>query len=290
MDLTGGGHALVIRVPKTWAGAHMLTYGNDNRFYTRDMNGRWFMDVPEIRSAFSLAEATAERIRRFRLERIGDIVADETPVLLNGPARIVVHLCPLVSFEPGYRCNIQAVRAGRFPFKPMATRGWAPAVDFDGDYVYTAARKPDKDDGYNKLFRNGCMETVDSGMLQVWEQGGKPVKAIPPSAFERDIFESVSESLTVLKAADVQPPLLLMLSFLGVRGYAMSVGPSNWHPNMRLIARDNLIVPELFVDTFDLSKGQVAKLMRPLFDAIWNACGWEASPNYAANGEWGSGR
>ena len=123
--LASGGYALVIRVPKTWAGAHMLTYGKDNRFYTRGANGRTLMDVPEIRSAFSLAEATAEKIRRFRLERIGNILADETPVSLNGTARIVIHLCPLASFEPGYRCDLEAVRGNRTKLHPMRARGWA---------------------------------------------------------------------------------------------------------------------------------------------------------------------
>lgn len=73
-----GGWALVIRIRKTWAGAHMVTYNDDFRFYTRHQGGRRPMDVPEIRSAFTLAETTMEKINRFRLERLANILAGET--------------------------------------------------------------------------------------------------------------------------------------------------------------------------------------------------------------------
>jgi hypothetical protein len=254
VGLAAGGYALVIRVPKTWSGAHMLTYNKDNRFYTRDMNGRRLMDVPEIRSSFSLAEATIERIRRFRLERIGDIVADETPVVLSGPSRVVVHLLPLVSFEPGHRCNLQAVRGNQqLPFKPMAASGWTPAVDFDGDYVHRGSRASAPSEGYSKLFRNGCIETVDTEILAPWEQTGKVIKSFPAGIFEKYIFESVHNSLAVLREAGIESPLFVMLSFLGVRGYSMAVDHRWGNYSARAIGRDNLIVPELLVESLDLS-------------------------------------
>jgi hypothetical protein len=286
VELAGGGHALVIRVPKTWAGAHMLTYGKDNRFYTRDMNGRRLMDVPEIRAAFSLAEVTAERIRRFRMERIGDIVADETPVKLNGTARIVVHLCPLVSFESGYRCDLQSVRKSSNALRPMRANGWTPAVDFDGDFSYADSGGPENQFGYNKLFRSGCMEIVDAGGLRCRETAGEVERYFPSGVFEKWIFEAVHQAFPVLKLAATPPPLLLMLSFLDVRGYRMYVGPQYWGGVARVIARDNLILPEVLVESVDITVEQVARLMRPLFDSVWNACGWEQSLNYDEEGKW----
>src|SRR5204863_8975124 len=65
VTLAEGGHALVIRIPKTWAGAHMLTYNGDNRFYIRHGGGRRLMDVPEIRSAFVFPETIRDKIERF---------------------------------------------------------------------------------------------------------------------------------------------------------------------------------------------------------------------------------
>src|SRR5207244_5600049 len=96
--LAGGGNVLVIRVRKTWAGAHMVTYNGDNRFYTRHGGARRMMDVTEIRSAFTLAESTIERIQRFRLERLSAVLGDDTPCPLGGKAALVFHIVPLRAF------------------------------------------------------------------------------------------------------------------------------------------------------------------------------------------------
>ena len=94
------------------------------------------------------------------------------------------------------------------------------------------------------------------------------------------------EAFAVLKLARIEPPAFLMLSFLGVRGYWMYVGPQWAGSGARTIGRDNLIAPELVLDTYDLDEAQTATLMRPLFDSIWNACGWERSINYDEQGKW----
>jgi predicted HTH transcriptional regulator len=92
VPLAKGGEALVIRVRKTWAGAHMVTYNGDNRFYIRHGGGRRLMDMPEIRSAFSLAENTIERIQRFRMERLSSILSGDAPCALGDKTAIVFHI------------------------------------------------------------------------------------------------------------------------------------------------------------------------------------------------------
>ena len=90
--LAGGGHALVIGVRKTWAGAHMVTYNGDNRFYIRHGGGRRLLDVEEIRSAFVFPETIRDKIERFRLNRLGDILTDESVCKLGQKAALVVHM------------------------------------------------------------------------------------------------------------------------------------------------------------------------------------------------------
>lgn len=63
--LSAGGHALVIRIRKSWAGAHMVTYNGDNRFYVRHGGGRRMLDIAEIRSAFVLPENIRDKIELF---------------------------------------------------------------------------------------------------------------------------------------------------------------------------------------------------------------------------------
>ncbi len=80
----------------------------------------------------------------------------------------------------------------------------------------------------------------------------------------------------------MEPPLLLMLSLLGVAGYIMAVDPCIPFPLEHSIDRDALLIREVMIDTF---KDDPAKFMRPLFDAVWNAAGWSGSINYDQEGK-----
>jgi hypothetical protein len=75
-----------------------------------------------------------------------------------------------------------------------------------------------------------------------------------------------------------------MLSLIGISGYTMHRNSRflHWdggHP----IDRDALIIPEIMIEDFDCNPG---KVMKPAFDAIWNAAGWPRSINYDKEGNW----
>jgi predicted HTH transcriptional regulator len=72
---------LLLRIPRSWAGPHMVVYKNWSRFFSRGSRGKVQLDVHEIRAAFVAAETAYERIRRFRAERVSRILARETPTV-----------------------------------------------------------------------------------------------------------------------------------------------------------------------------------------------------------------
>src|SRR5260370_3183432 len=190
IELTSGGWMLVVRVPKTWAGAHMLTYNNDFRFYTRDIAGRRLMDATEIRSAFTFADTTMDKVNRFRFERLGNIVAGETPQQMLGNSFIVVHLVPLRSFEPNFRADLSAIRDSSQKLRPLCSAGWNHSEDFDGFFTYTPSNG--KALSYCYAFRNGCFEAVESGLLTPREKGtDKEYRGIPSVSYEKDILRSI---------------------------------------------------------------------------------------------------
>jgi predicted HTH transcriptional regulator len=93
--------ALVVRVPRSINGPHGVYYrGNKHgKFYTRSSNGKHPMDVGELRNAFNLSETIIDRIRNFRMDRVGKIIADETPVHLVNNPKVTLHLLPENSFS-----------------------------------------------------------------------------------------------------------------------------------------------------------------------------------------------
>ena len=276
IPLTLGGSILVIRVPKSWALPHVVKLGGGFRFYSRNANGKYPLDVGELRSLFALSETTAQRIRSFRQERLSLIVAGETPVVMESGAKIVLHLIPLSAFDPALRLDLSGLAHEAGMLEPMSASGWnGPRYNFDGLLTYTDRQGASS--SYLQLFRSGIIETVNTSLLSRRMER----QIIPGIAYERALIRAVQKYFAIEQRLGVEPPCFLMLSLLGVKGYAISASElwDEGHP----IDRDALIIPEVLVDSF---AGPPGAVLRPLFDAVWNAAGWPGSANYTAAGVW----
>jgi hypothetical protein len=86
---------LVMRVPRSWAGPHMVAYKRLSRFYSRNSAGKYQLDVGEIRAAFNSSQTAQAAVRDFRIERLSRITADQGGVPLLAGAKVVMHLIPL---------------------------------------------------------------------------------------------------------------------------------------------------------------------------------------------------
>jgi hypothetical protein len=72
--------------------------------------------------------------------------------------------------------------------------------------------------------------------------------------------------------------VVVALSLIGTRGLKMS-GVEEGYP----IPVDRLILPEAIVQEFSTPVG---KILKPMLDLVWNACGQPASENFDADGNW----
>ena len=102
-EITGWGEdghdfLILIRIPQSFASPHMVTFKGTSRFFSRNSAGKYQLDVNEIRTAFLATDSQAERITRFRQDRLDKIVADETPVALSSPHGVVLHVIPIRPF------------------------------------------------------------------------------------------------------------------------------------------------------------------------------------------------
>ena len=115
--------ALVIRVPKSWISPHRVIYDGHDKFYSRSSNGKYPLDVGELRIAFNLSETITERIRNFRLDRISKIFANETPVPFYDNAKIVLHIIPIISFNPAQSYDISKMASYPSNMPPIGVNG-----------------------------------------------------------------------------------------------------------------------------------------------------------------------
>jgi len=110
-------------------------------------------------------------------------------------------------------------------------------------------------------------------------------KYIPSIAFEENLVGAYESYVGILRELGVPTPVAVCLSLLEVKGYRMGVS-NEYYPfseELGPIDRNDLLLPDAVVEDLSLDAGTV---LRPLFDLIWNAAGWERSLNYDENGRW----
>jgi Putative DNA-binding domain len=270
------GFVIVIKVPKSWNSPHMVTFKNSSRFFVRRSTLKTQLDVTEIRSAFIASESLSERIRQFRSDKIAKIIADETPVPLRQKPKIVLHVLPVESFTTGSSIDISLFEKESIELNTMIqdNRYSASRYNFDGFCTYDSFLMYEKEGVYHsyvQIFRNSSIESVTTK-----EFSELSLKTLLIKKYcEVNLTEAVKQHLKSLQSKlEINPPILIMISLLGVRGYG--VKKSEDRDQKYEIDRDHLIIPELFVQSYD---EKVSDILRPAFDAIYQACGYPRSEN-----------
>lgn len=264
---------IVLRMPRSWASPHMVKYGGTSRFYSRDSRGKHQLDVSEIRAAFLASETTAERVRDFRADRLAKIVAREGAVPLEDGPKVVLHLAPISAFGSAEKYNLHVLHGHPKMETIPGQAGW-DRWNFDGYVRSNYIEAAGKCFAYVQAFHNGIIESADTYCLS--SDLSQRDKGISSHYFERKVLGAVQTYLSLQAELGVSPPILVMLTLLGVKGYAMLAPYRGYYDRMDgEIDRDDLLVPESLVQSFEYDLGEV---MRPILDQVWNAAGQQSSP------------
>lgn len=277
IPLDNGKTAIIIRVGRSWVSPHRVTFKGHDKFYSRNSSGKYPLDVGELRIAFTLSETITERIKRFREERIASLYANETPVPMNKGPKIVLHLLPVVSF--GGQSVTYATATPHM--KPMRNTQWNTRYTLEGFLNYSQWDNV-ATQSYVHLYRNGIIESVEGSLIALSSTDNQEGRYID-SFYEHLIIEVVPNYVENLKKIDVPCPVFVFLTLVHVKGLTMRIAfrPPMFKPNV--IDRDVLMLPEVTIEDYDIG---AARLMKPVFDAVWNACGYAGSFNYNDKGEW----
>lgn len=280
IDLGNSTSVILMHIPRSWMAPHMVTFNDSSRFFSRASNGKFQLDVTELRNAFLLSETKAERIRYFRADRLSKIIAGETPVSVYETAKIVLHIVPL---------DFDGQRISMFPMAPELNQLYAPIYSDGGSYrynidgllTYKQYVRDTKVASYLQLFRNGALEAVEGYMLDPRPYG--PI--LPDSMYEPELIKTLPRYTRLLKVLGIEPPLFVMLSLVGVYGYYFDLPKrilhQAGHEEPVVIDRNVIQIPEIMLDSYNFSPEEV---LRPCFDAIWNAAGFAQCLNYDEEG------
>ena len=164
---------------------------------------------------------------------------------------------------------------------PIGSTGFNPRFNSDG-LLRDAPGSDWNSDGFLQLFRNGVIESVDSTMMI----GRGQKDGLPSIKFVNDLVKFVAGACDIFRELDVQPPVLVLVSFVGIRGAPLLVSAEDIGGSAYYACpfdKDPLLRRE--VHLVDLN-ADVRPALRVALDALWQAAGEQRCSFYATDGTW----
>lgn len=273
--IVDGGFVLVVRVPQSWAGPHRVN--SNQHFFLREGARKRPLDVPEIRGLFLRSERQAEAVRNFRTERLGKLMAGESPHPLVAGALLVGHFVPtqaalgLVQIDP-----IPYMLDRALPILGVTIPG--ARVNADGALVVRNPR-PEGTHGYSQLFRSGYFETVK--VLTYAANERAPLGSL---AYEEHFIALVERLRAEYQLLGIGLEMTCMVSI--VDADHVEIGLDRWRYNLDdhqgFFDRSTLVLPDVLLP----ADQTVPQALRRVFDLVWQSAGLIRSFNYNEAGEW----
>jgi hypothetical protein len=257
----------------------MVVFRGRDRFYAREANGKFRLNVTQLRALFNATANLRTNLLNFRRQRVQEIVSNNgfVPLLPNG--KIILHVIPISAFDESVHYDLDKLKSKEELMRPLGDR--APSVRYNFDGLLSCVRRgPEEraDYAYLQFFRNGVIETVDSYICQPSREGGKELRIDYIEHFIVQVTNRIAEIYDLLK---IPVPAAMMLTIVGISDFTLRTRRLLWSSE-ETAGIDPLYFPELLVESWNVD---VPILLKPWFDALWNAFGYHGSHNFK-NGEW----
>lgn len=273
IDLENGRSVFAVEIPKSFVSPHMV---KEDRFYFRDSAMRHMMDEQELRIAFVASENVKERVKQLRERRIMDILADDGPVKTIPGAKFVLHIVPLEAFERERKLDIKGILHGNFTdICPEGIHIVDVRYSLDGFVGYNSKQK-DPARSFVVVFYNGIIE-ICKGI-------SSEEKIFNVRKLENTIVKWVNRFLVFQTRNGIQYPIVILASLVSAKGYRERVTP--YELSDHEIDRDVLLLPEVVLEESPLSESELAKLLKPVLDSLWQAAGMSSSCSFNSDGTW----
>lgn len=257
LELNNEKQILIIKILQSFMSPHRVVIKGHNEFYARNSNGKYKMDVNELRTAFMFQQNILHEIQDNYKRRINEITEQ-----FNGDER----KCPLILLE----------------FMPIS--GFKFNTYLNQSKIKSIAENTRLKDsfGSNSVINiEGVKREI--GGLQYLFYKHKDIVEIATKGYivqeEKEVDERIINGLIqfydlvieLYKQFDIQPPIVLNMALLYAKGYSLKIN-NVWEQKKIKLDRDLLIIPGITIYDFNEDGKQVLK---PLFNLIWNAFGYE---------------
>jgi hypothetical protein len=274
VPLANGRRALVIRIPKSWNPPHAVLQNRSRLVYARNSAGVHEASVDEMRTMFTAGAALLERAHEFQRSRMAEIQNKNGPFsnLVGEGGRMVLHIIPFSAFGSESALDPRRLNGQYLP--PIWCSGYNQGYNLDG--YWTHSENPS---GYVQVFRNGIIKSAAGDV----RSKGDRAWLLYASDVENQIPTKVENYMSALAHAEISPPMLVMLAGVRMNETVVSAAPLLQGGAQPL--RPNLLLPVVTLENYG-SINDYRQALKPIFDAVWNAAGCEASPSYVPGGRW----
>ncbi len=271
---------IAIIIPKNYGIPHMVTYKSTNKFYKRGNSGKNLVDVFELNQMFMQSHELQERANNFVSERTGTVIRKEfLPNIVTDKVSFI-HIIPL-SFQQNL---VRLTEADDYTaimelFSPIV-HPFIHRHDFEG-YILISSEGPDNTvKSYFQTFRNGILEYYASDYFKPMDSDYDQFYFLV-YPFERECIDMVSNAIEYYKRIGSYDPFLVSISLFGLGNVKIQTGSLFRLPET--INRNLLRIPPILIKSHD---SDIAKILKPAFDVIWQSSGIAASLSYNKAGEY----
>jgi hypothetical protein len=134
---------------------------------------------------------------------------------------------------------------------------------------------------YAQVFHSGIVEGVASSFLMGEGTRQSPYR-LTALRLEACIVQYSYTYLDALLALGCQPPFVVLVSLVGVKGihYSFTMGNSLFEDEAEILDRDQFHFSEAIVEDVPADPSAYARMLRPLLDETANAAGRPYTPTF----------
>jgi hypothetical protein len=197
--------------------------------------------------------------------------------MANGEGMLVGHMMPQACVEKRIRFDAVDLKKHSQHLPPLGQDHGHQRFNADGVVVEDGRDATWR--GFSQLLRDGRLEAATSPVVFPKQQNG--AKYLSDRICETSLLKLVPAYLRFCASITIEPPVWLFAAISGVTGVRMQLN-ADWGDLSELtIDRPVLHLPEAEITNLEVKTDD---LLRPLFDAMWQAAGIERSLNYDTDG------